>query len=565
MVNNSTFESKQKGFFMALAAYKIPAFLKNEIDKLEANIAAFPNNEISSLEMKSLRVAFGIYEQRTKGNYMVRVRCTAGIITPFQLKSVAELSLRFASGYLHITTRQEIQIHDVKIGNIIPIIRALADIGLSTHGGGGGTVRNIIAPYDSGLYSDEVFDVSPYAVALTSALINRQDSFKLPRKYKISFSNSEKNSKYAHVNDVGFIAQIKNGEDGFKVLVAGGMGRQSQPGQLLHEFIPASDVFIVAEAIKRVFFKYGNWENKHAARLRFLWNSLGKDKFYSLYEEERKRLTTENAEESRINAIDNEIQKPMGITVLDGKSSSFQIWKQRYVHPPQKNGAFAISIPVLFGDISAENVMELANFLVSFGENTIRISCEQNIELRNIGIDYLPNVYHIASKISDLADYPPFLGNAVTCIGANVCQIGICNSRGDMQKVIDTLKKHPDKIDKLKEIRLHISGCPNCCGQHMIADLGFSGKVILDGNRGDKSYVIYGGVKLHNGELALALKIDEINALYISNFIKDVFDQYINCKLEYSDFSSWLNAVGIKLIYSLCDYYRKLNKSLTLI
>ncbi|MDD5673883.1 MAG: nitrite/sulfite reductase, partial [Chitinivibrionales bacterium] len=259
---------------MSILSYIIPESLAGEINDLESAIAAFKSAAISETELKARRVPFGVYEQRKKGAYMVRVRCAAGIITPLQLKRVAELSLKFASGVLHITTRQEIQIHDVGIEDLIPIIKELALVGLSTRGGGGNTVRNITASWNSGVAAGELFDVAPYAVGLTSAMIARPDSWLLPRKYKIAFSNGAREAVFASVNDLGFVAQVRECVRRFKVFVAGGLGRQSQAGYILHDFAPAPEILMIAEAIKRVFSQNGNRKNKHAARLRFLWNSL---------------------------------------------------------------------------------------------------------------------------------------------------------------------------------------------------------------------------------------------------------------------------------------------------
>ena len=217
--------------------YRIPDNLASELEELDSYIARFKSGEIDAATLKVRRVPFGCYEQRQDGTYMVRIRTTGGALTPQQLQTIAELSARYGSEAIHITTRQEFQIHDVDLDNVLPIMRALLLAGLASRGGGGNTVRNILVSPDAGVSPDEVFDPSPYAFALTSRLIAESDSWLLPRKYKIAFSNSAADSSYAEFNDLGLITQIRNGEKGFRVYVAGGLGTKPEVGHLLHDFI----------------------------------------------------------------------------------------------------------------------------------------------------------------------------------------------------------------------------------------------------------------------------------------------------------------------------------------
>jgi sulfite reductase (ferredoxin) len=542
---------------MQFASYQIPDSLKKEIDELETLIAAFRKGSVSENELKARRVPFGVYEQRKRGLYMVRVRCTAGIITPYQLKRVAELSLRFASGSLHITTRQEVQIHDVAIDDLVPIIRALADVGLSSRGGGGNTVRNITAPWSAGVDAREIFDVTPYAIALTSALIARSDSWLLPRKYKIAFSSSDKDTTFASVQDLGFFAQIKDGQKGFRVFVAGGMGRQSETGHLLHDFVPTSEIFLIAEAIKRLFSKHGNRKNKHAARLRFLWSTLGQDKFIALYNEERNTLQKEGLVPLEIHDIVNKAIAPLLVAPQTEIASDFQTWKSRYVGEQQQPDTATVRIPILFGIISAEKIKAFADALIPFGENTIRFTHDQNIALRNIPVAFIGNIHAIARKVSSLSDGAPLFGNAVACAGASTCQLGICRSRDALESVIDRLKTSSINLDNLGDLRIHVSGCSNSCGQHIIADLGFYGKVGRKDQHSFPGYNIVAGAVLDsNGNTQLAEKIDEISARDLPVFVENILEQYHSRKTAYSGYSEYLVAEGYDTIRKTADTFR---------
>ena len=283
--------------------YKIPSQLDEEIGQLEAMIAKFKKGEVSPIELKVHRVPFGVYEQREPDTYMVRIRCAAGIITPAQLENVALIASQYGVGDLHITSRQELQIHYVKLDDLITVIRKLKEIGLATRGGGGNTVRNIAAQEDAGIDPHEEFDVTPYALALTTRLIAENDSWNLPRKFKIAFSGSAEDKGYATIADVGFIARIRDGEKGFVVYAAGGLGGKPSASKLLLDFIDEGQVYPVAKALKNIFWKYGNRRNKHLARLRFLWNSLGAEEFRKRFEDELAKVRQEGFQPLEIGPV----------------------------------------------------------------------------------------------------------------------------------------------------------------------------------------------------------------------------------------------------------------------
>ena len=236
--------------------YEIPENLEKEIDDLESSIKKFRNGELHPTKFRAQRVPFGVYEQRTQNTFMVRIRMTAGGITPVQLEKTALIAKKFAKSLLHITTRQELQIHDAKLGDLPSIMRELYDIGLSSRGGGGNTVRNIMASYDSGVNPNEFFDVTAHAVALSTLLIAQDDSWNFPRKFKISFSSTKKDNALAAFNDLGFIATIKDGQKGFKVYVAGGLGCRPRASKILHDFILEDKVHQVTLAVKNLFLLY---------------------------------------------------------------------------------------------------------------------------------------------------------------------------------------------------------------------------------------------------------------------------------------------------------------------
>ena len=402
--------------------YKIPLSFESEINDFEYHVNKYINGEITSKDLKHDSAPFGVYEQKNQ-KFMIRIRCAAGMISPMQLKTVGLLSTKIGVKEVHITTRQELQIHDVEPENIIFAIKELQKIGLASRGSGGNTVRNILASWDSGISTNEVFDVTHHAVALTNKLISEENSWKLPRKFKIAFANSDNDNINARCTDVGFIAVNNGGKKGFKVYVAGGMGRKSQSGYILHDFVPEDEFYFVAEAIKLLFYKYGNRENRNQARLRFLWNSLGKEKFIELYNEEKGKI--KNTKLPEFDIIVNEAKNNNPIEPVKSFSDKFDLWKKRYVSEQKQPGLFSVNVPFLFGNVKNEDVIALSELMSNFGDNVIRFTIQQNMTLRNIPELFLGNIYELVCRIAPLAAKPKLIGNCIACTGSAICKIGI--------------------------------------------------------------------------------------------------------------------------------------------
>lgn len=534
--------------------YEIPASLSTEIDELENLIGKYQEGKLEAAKFRAYRVPFGIYEQRTADTYMVRIRCTGGGITPEQLKTVALLSQQYGGEKIHLTTRQEVQIHDVSLVDIPAILRVLLTIHLSTRGGGGNTVRNIMVSWDAGIAPDEPFDVTPYAISLTSMLIAEPDSWTLPRKYKIAFSNSAQDSASSAFTDLGFMAVIQGGRKGFRVYVAGGLGSKPQVGHVLHPFIPADQVYRIAAAVKRVFDRYGNRKNKRAARLRFLWNKLGEDKFRELYEAAAREIG--DFPLMKLPEINNE---PGALTVFISEcSTEFDLWKRRFVSPQKQAGLFSILVPVPLGQLPCRQAIILAELLATSGENVLRLTRDQNLTIRNIPEQYLGNVFRMVKDFSPLSSAPKLHGNSIACTGADTCKLGICLPRGALTALNRNLMKSGLDLDALGDFRLNISGCPNTCGAHMTADLGFYGQVGRKGQRLYPAYVIVAGAQVGGETPQLAARMDTISARDLPDFVLKFLSVYLGKKNNYLNFAQYIDGEGKRDIQEICDRYREI-------
>jgi sulfite reductase (ferredoxin) len=501
--------------------YTIPENLPAELKELDSYIARFQQGEIDAATLKVRRVPFGCYEQRQDGTYMVRTRTTGGALTPLQLRTIAEISGRYGSDAIHITTRQEFQIHDVALENVLLVMRELLQAGLASRGGGGNTVRNVLVSPDAGVGIDEVFDPSPYAFALTSRLIAEPDSWLLPRKFKIAFSNSSADSSYAEFNDLGFVARLHQGQKGFSVYVAGGLGTKPEVGHLLHDFIFADDVYLVASAIKRLFDKHGNRKNRHAARLRFLWKTLGEARFCQLYEEELQLLRRENPAPLLVEEVPQSSILPPFAPEED-TSPEFYQWRDRYVENQKQSELLSVRVPVFLGNLKNEYAIRLAQFLAPFGDSVLRASFGQNLRLRNIPKTYLPNVFHLVRELTELASGPRLIGNSIACTGADTCKLGICLSKGALSATVERLNNSTLDLDRIADFQLNLSGCPNTCGQHMLADLGFFGSVGRSEQHMFPAYMIVAGAEIGNGKARMARQIDRVSARDLPDFVHEV-------------------------------------------
>lgn len=248
--------------------YIIPDSLTADIQYNQLLIEKFERGEISGAQLKSNRVPMGIYEQRQDGRYMLRIRCTGGLITPTQLRKVAEVGAKVNCSHIHITTRQEVQIHNVSIDDATPALLLLKEVGLATQGGGGNTIRNMLVNEQGGINNRQIFDPYPYAIELTSKLIAEKDSWAMPRKLKIAFDINEEDANFSLVADLGLIPVISNGQRGFKVYLGGSVASNPHKGWLVFEFLPEKDLFRAAKAAKNFFNLNGNRKNRHKARIR---------------------------------------------------------------------------------------------------------------------------------------------------------------------------------------------------------------------------------------------------------------------------------------------------------
>jgi sulfite reductase (ferredoxin) len=394
--------------------------------------------------------------------------------------------------------------------------------------------------------------VLPYAENLTSKLIAESDSFTLPRKFKIAFSCSDLDNGFAAFNDLGFIAKIRDNQRGFRVLIGGSLGLKPMIGFELFDFMPEEDLFYVAEAAKRLFSENGNRKNKHKARLRYVFYRLGKEEVFRLFHEIYNELK-QNPELKYVHTAPEKKDFKISIVPEANNSPELHKWKERYVKDQQQDQLKSVIIPLQYGNIHYEKLIQLAEFLGGFGEDVLRFSMRQNIQLRNISEKYLGNVFNFLNQLGIETQSPLLVNSIVTCTGADTCRLGICLAKGAGNALKKGLAKSNLDLDKLADLRINLSGCPNSCGQHVAADLGFFGRV----SRNDRMYPAYNIVAgAQTGkDPRLAELLGDISARDIPSFTAELLGIYQSKQEQYISFSDYIQKDGKNDIAELSAKY----------
>jgi sulfite reductase (ferredoxin) len=507
---------------------------------------------VPAARFQAFRVPKGVYEQRENGTFMLRARLAAGILLPAQMRVAAEAARSFGDGTLHLTSRQDLQVHGVRVENIPPALEALAAAGLSTLGGGGNTVRNIAACYQAGVCDQELFDVTPAVIGLTEGLLPDPISYQLPRKYKIAFSGCSADCAGATVNDLGFVARRRDGEPGFAVYVGGGMGAESRVGQLLEEFVPAGRALAVAEAVKRVFDQHGNRKNRHRARIRFLVEDLGIETFLQLYRQALMQLAPELA------------LRPMAEPVIpprepDGQAAApgFDSWRELHVQKQRQQGFHSVEIAPRLGVFKAAQLAQLAAVVEQFGEGLARATNWQSLMLRWVGEHELPGLHRALSALGLGTAQAPLLRHMVTCTGASTCRLGIGLSRGLAEAIELRLA---GRLVAWKPatgaLTLNISGCPNACGRHPVAQIGLHGAARRVRGRLVPYYFVQLGGRVAEGETVLASGPQLVPARNVPAFVEELLEAF-DSSPAYPDFAAFLRDGGRERASALAERFSR--------
>ena len=490
--------------------------VEKDILELERKIQLFKEGKIDEERFRSLRLARGVYGQRQFGVQMIRIKLPYGKVSSEQLHRISDVSDEYSRGRLHITTRQDIQIHHVSLDRTPELWAQLEKDDITLREACGNAVRNITASETAGIDVAEPFDVSPYADATFKFFLRNPICQEMGRKFKMSFSGTDDDTAISFIHDLGFIAKIKIedgvAKKGFKVLLGGGLGSQPRHADVIYEFLEEDVLIPTIESVLRIFDRFGERTKRAKARLKFLVKELGTAVFLELVSKELSALENKTF---KINttAFEQPISfQEVATPVIKIKDKvAFQNWKQTNVIKQKQAGLFAIGIKVHLGDFYTPKARILADLVKKYGANEIRLTLRQNILIRHIRADLIPFFYVELQKLGFANAGYNSTSDITACPGTDTCNLGISSSTGIavvLEKVLE--EEYPSYINN-KEIAIKISGCMNACGQHNMAHIGFQGMSIKVGNlQAPGLQVLIGGGILGDGNGRFSDKLVKI-------------------------------------------------------
>lgn len=526
-----------------------PIVQKDIID-LERKIALFRDGKIDDERFRSLRLARGVYGQRQEGVQMIRIKLPFGKVTSEQLTRICKVSEEYSTGRLHITTRQDIQIHYVSLDRTPQLWAELEKDDVTLREACGNTVRNITASETAGIDPDEPFDVSPYAYGLFQFLLRNPVNQEMGRKVKISFSSSDKDTALSYLHDLGFIPKIVNGERGFKVMLGGGLGSQPHHAELLSDFVPVNQIVPMTESVLRIFDRFGERAKRLKARMKFLIKEIGKDEFLRLVDEEKKALSC-HTYEIDTTAFEGEIPEPLQVApkVVVDDVQAFEAWKKSNVIAQKQKGYVAIGIKIALGDFYLDNARKLAYLIKNYATNELRFTLRQNILIRHVKKEDLPFFYNELAKLDFVTLGYNSTADITACPGTDTCNLGIASSTGIADELERVLAAEYPKYANNNEITIKISGCMNACGQHNMAEIGFQGMSINSGKLvAPALQVLLGGGNLGNGEGRFSDKVIKIPSRRGPDALRLILNDF-EANANGQSFLNYYDAKGEKYFY----------------
>ena len=574
---------------------KIAEPLASEIDTFETEIALRKQGKLDEKIFAETRLRRGAYGQRydngqrydgkedrklaypeganTKGPGtlweapgMLRIKIPYGGINPEQLELLADLGEEYSDGIIHITTRQDFQLHFIHIDDTPALMRRLASVGITTREACGNAVRNVTGCPYAGVCPDELFDVSPYARALSLFLLGHPDAQNFGRKFKPTFSGCAQHAcGLAAMHDLGYTAvtRVVNGKEerGFRFVVGGGLGAVPYPAKLFDEFLPPEEVLPMAQAISRVFGRHGEKKARSRARMKFLIKSWGIEKFKEAVLEERDKLKDDprwteyladarREQETPLNPP-GELPKPNG-------NERYNRWLQTNIREQKQAGYVTATVALPLGDATPDQLRGLADIARRFTNGTLRTTVEQNFVIRWVSKSDVPALFDALDAI-DLGQAGACnILDIVTCPGTDTCKLGISSSRGLTMELRSRLEEKSFQMDQaIQDLHVKVSGCFNSCGQHHVADIGFYGvSRIVNGYQVPHFQVVLGGQWENNGG-SFGLPIVAIPSKRIPDALDLITDHYLRLRQKDERYTQFVSRVGKAEIRKVLDALTK--------
>lgn len=530
--------------------------VQKDIIELEKKIRAFREGTLNEEKFRSLRLARGVYGQRQQGVQMIRIKLPFGKITTKQLLRIAAISDEYSTGNLHLTTRQDIQIHYVSLERTPELWAKLEQDDITLREACGNTVRNITASAVAGIDPKEPFDVSPYAHELFKYLLRKPFGQELGRKFKIAFSSNDDDTAYTFMHDLGFIPKIKivDGKEvrGFKIMIAGGLGAQPILAKTAYEFLEEDQIVPFTEAVIRVFDRHGERTSRHKARIKYLVAKIGIEQLMQYVAEERLALNVKSYSINREVVPLKLNEKQTFTTFKISNEKKYQDWLKSNVFEQKQKGYYGVNIKILLGNFSSDTARVLAPIVEKYAADDIRITVNQGLLLKYVPKEALPALFQELDKLNFAEPGFDSVADITACPGTDTCNLGISSSTGiakELERVV--IEEYPDLLFN-NDIKIKISGCMNSCGQHSLAQIGFHGSSFKNGTAVVPALqLVLGGGVVGNGEGRVSEKVIKIPSKRGPAVLRTLLDDFEKNSVEGEYFNTYYDKKGKDYFYQL--------------
>lgn len=522
-----------------------------EADNFAKTVALYKEGKYDEASFRRFRLQHGAYGTRMTSDYaMVRIKLPAGEVYPQQLEKISQLSEQFSIGSAHISTRENIQLHWVILEDVSEIFRGLAEVGLTSREACGNSVRNVMCSPMSGVCPDEPFDSTPYARAVARFFLRNPMAQNLPRKFKFNFTCCEKHGM-ARMVDVGLIPQTREidgrAQRGFKIFLGGGLGNKSYVGHQLEDFTAEEDLLYTSIAVMRLFDRMGDRKNLARNRMRYMVHDMGWDNFQSLVLRERAivRATQSVITQLDVDLTENQIKRPIRISGQDGAiAEGYSRWLQTSTFKQKQDRYNTVFIALEAGDITSTQLNSLADTVRDFSaEGMARTGFNQNIALRYVIDDDLPQLYQRLRDTGLAKSGALTMATPIGCSGTTSCNLALTNSHRLSKEVQRKfLELGLDGDDDLMDSSIKISGCPNSCGQHGIATIGFFGGGGRVGKDMYPNYMMSLGGR-SDGMTMLGIGTLRVPAKRVISIILKIIEVFKENKKPQDDLATWMHRV----------------------
>ncbi len=561
--------------------------LSHQIDIFEGQMELRRQEKIEDKVFAETRLRRGIYGQRydngqrddgsktqilpypdiTKGPDtfwdapgMMRIKIPYGGMTAAQLEVMAQLAEEYSDNILHVTTRQDIQLHYVHIDDTPDLMRRLAAVGITTQEACGNSVRNVTACPLAGVCRGQAFDVTPYADAMTQFYLGHDDVQDFGRKFKIAFSGCEHEAcGLVKMHDLGLLALNKEIDGatvrGFRVYVGGGLGTVPHQAKVLAEFVREEELLPFSQAVARVFARLGEKRNRNRARLKFLIGKLGIEEFQRLVYEERETIPRDERWTAYIETVDDLAETPLKTAVsLNGTPlpKGYNEWFDTNVYKQRQEGYNTITINLPLGDLSSQQGYLLADIARKYVGDTIRATVEQNIVLRWVTDADLPKVYAELQAIGLGTAGAGTIVDITSCPGTDTCKLGIASSRGLAGELRTRLAAQNASLpEAVKDLKIKVSGCFNSCGQHHVADIGFFGNSRRRNNRTVPHFQVILGGQWQENAGSYGLAVGAVPSKVVPDVLEAITSRYAAEREKGENFQAWIARLGKKEVKNM--------------